>query len=145
MYTVIYLLSLYINLLSGHTNDNHFPLLLDITSPSSPFRLTDLMATESHLVEIWFIQLMNIITPSIFFKITILSAHNSFADNKVHGANMGPTWVLSAPDGPHVGPMNLAIWVACYGEMCSFLLFTSNLIYLYMLCNIILHTAQPQD
>ena len=21
---------------------------------------------------------------------------------------MGPTWVLSAPDGPHVGPMNLA-------------------------------------
>ena len=29
-------------------------------------------------------------------------------DNKVHGANMGPTWVLSAPDGPHVVPMNLA-------------------------------------
>ena len=24
---------------------------------------------------------------------------------------MGPTWVLSAPGGPHVGPMNLAIWV----------------------------------
>ena len=30
-------------------------------------------------------------------------------DNKVYGANMGPTWVLLAPDGPHVGPMNLAI------------------------------------
>ena len=30
-------------------------------------------------------------------------------DNKVHGAYLGPTWVLSAPDGPHVGPMNLAI------------------------------------
>ena len=29
--------------------------------------------------------------------------------SKVHGANMGPTWVLSAPDGSHVGPMNLAI------------------------------------
>ena len=26
---------------------------------------------------------------------------------KIHGANMGPTWVLSVPDGPHVGPMNL--------------------------------------
>ena len=25
-------------------------------------------------------------------------------ESKVHGANMGPTWVLSAPDGPHVGP-----------------------------------------
>ena len=23
---------------------------------------------------------------------------------------MGLTWVLSAPDGPHIGPMNLAIW-----------------------------------
>ena len=30
-------------------------------------------------------------------------------DNKIHGANMGLTWVLSAPYGPHVGPMNLAI------------------------------------
>ena len=35
---------------------------------------------------------------------------NQFPDSKVHGANMGPTWVLSAPDGPHVGPMNFAIW-----------------------------------
>ena len=26
-------------------------------------------------------------------------------DSKVHGANMGPTWVLSAPDGSHVGSM----------------------------------------
>ena len=32
-------------------------------------------------------------------------------DSKVHGANMGPTWVLSAPDGPHVGPTNLGIRV----------------------------------
>ena len=34
---------------------------------------------------------------------------NSTPDSKVHGANMEPTWVLSAPDGPHVGPVNLAI------------------------------------
>ena len=32
-------------------------------------------------------------------------------DTKVHEANMGPTGVLSVPDGPHVGPMNLAISV----------------------------------
>ena len=31
---------------------------------------------------------------------------NVIPDSKVHWANMGPTWVLSAPDGPHVGPMN---------------------------------------
>ena len=34
---------------------------------------------------------------------------NTYPHNKVHGANIGPIWVLSAPDGPHVGPMNLAI------------------------------------
>ena len=34
-----------------------------------------------------------------------------YPDSKVHGANMGPTCVLSAPGGPHVGLMNLAIWV----------------------------------
>ena len=39
--------------------------------------------------------------------------HN-FPDSKVHGANMGPTWVLSAPDGPHDGPMNLAIRVGMW-------------------------------
>ena len=35
-------------------------------------------------------------------------------ESKVHGANTGPTWVLSAPDGPHVGPMNLAITEALW-------------------------------
>ena len=30
-------------------------------------------------------------------------------DSKVHGANMGPTWVLPVPDGHRVGPLNLAI------------------------------------
>ena len=32
-----------------------------------------------------------------------------YPDSKVHGANMGPTWVLSAPGRPHAGPINLAI------------------------------------
>ena len=57
-------------------------------------------------------------------------------DNKAHGANMGPAWVLSAPDGPHVSPMNRAIgdverhsWMRdtqhhvrpsrCYSSLCS--------------------------
>ena len=28
-------------------------------------------------------------------------------ESKVHGANMGPTWVLSAPDGPMLAPWTL--------------------------------------
>ena len=35
---------------------------------------------------------------------------NITPDSKVHVANMGPTWVLSVPGGPHVGHMNFAIW-----------------------------------
>ena len=35
--------------------------------------------------------------------------YNYIPDSKVHGANTGPTWVLSATDGLHVGPMNLTI------------------------------------
>ena len=35
-----------------------------------------------------------------------------YPDNTVYSANMGPTWVLSDPDGPHVGPMNLATRVS---------------------------------
>ena len=31
----------------------------------------------------------------------------TYPDSKVHVANMGPTWVLSAPDGPYVGPWTL--------------------------------------
>ena len=31
-------------------------------------------------------------------------------DSKVHEANMGPIWDRQDPGGPHVGPMNFAIW-----------------------------------
>ena len=30
-----------------------------------------------------------------------------YPDSKLHGANMGPTWVLSAPDGPMLSPWTL--------------------------------------
>ena len=42
---------------------------------------------------------------------TLTASAISYPDSKVHGANMGPAWVLSAPDGPHVGPMNLGRFV----------------------------------
>ena len=38
-----------------------------------------------------------------------LMVKSNIPDSKVRGTNMGPTWVLSAPDGTHVGPTNLAI------------------------------------
>ena len=39
----------------------------------------------------------------------------TYPDSKVHGANMGPIWGRQDPGGPHVGPMNFAIWVE-YGN-----------------------------
>ena len=51
----------------------------------------------------------------LFSKVSLVI--NDFPDCKVHGANMGPTWVLSAPCGPHIDPINLAIrvWLWCVG------------------------------
>ena len=43
--------------------------------------------------------------------------YEMYPDSKVYRARMGPTWVLSAPDGPHVGHMNFAImllWTICW-------------------------------
>ena len=38
--------------------------------------------------------------------------YGSFPGSNVHGANMGPIWGRQDPGGPHVGPMNFAIWVS---------------------------------
>ena len=41
----------------------------------------------------------------------IVTKYETLPDSKVHGANVGPTWGRQDPGGPHVGHMNLAIWV----------------------------------
>ena len=41
--------------------------------------------------------------------VAVLVKNNTGPDSKVRGASMGPTWALSSPDWPHVGPMNLAL------------------------------------
>ena len=35
---------------------------------------------------------------------------HTIPDSKVHGANMGPIWGQQVPGGPHVCPVNFAIW-----------------------------------
>ena len=40
-----------------------------------------------------------------------------YPDNKIHGANMEPIWGRQDPGGPHVGPMNFAIWVVLQGPV----------------------------
>ena len=40
----------------------------------------------------------------------VYCSYSDIPDSKVHGTNMGPAWGRQDPGGPHVGPMNLAIW-----------------------------------
>ena len=35
---------------------------------------------------------------------------DNIPDSRVHGANMGPIRGQQDPGGPHVGPLNFAIW-----------------------------------
>ena len=76
--------------------------------------------TDSHMLDkkhgyslvepqksLWMIPFSNATHPFLFDLCP--SIGKDIPDSKVHGANMGPTWVLSAPDGSHVVPMNLAI------------------------------------
>ena len=60
----------------------------------------------------------------------------SYPDSKVHGANMGPTWVLSAPDGPHVGPMSLAIRLHIATISSLIILLYTFLFNIYQICHI---------
>ena len=62
-----------------------------------------------------------------------------FPDSKAHGVNMGPTWVLSAPDEPHVGPMNLSIRVTISLMFARLLKGTKHII--HSILNHIIHMA----
>ena len=46
-------------------------------------------------------------------SIIMYEAAHGIPDSKVHGINMGPIWGRQDPGGPHVGPMDLAIWDMC--------------------------------
>ena len=60
------------------------------------------------LFVIWRITIRRIL--SITFTVYEISmSEETIPDNKFCGANMRPTLVLSAPDGPHIGPTNLSI------------------------------------
>ena len=47
--------------------------------------------------------------PFLFQDKYMFFLHNH-PDRKVHGANMGPIWDRQDLGGPHVGPMDFAIW-----------------------------------
>ena len=51
----------------------------------------------------------DIYIPPETFDEDIIMGHTT-PDSKVHGADMRSIWGRQDPGGPHVGPMNFAIW-----------------------------------
>ena len=45
-----------------------------------------------------------------FLICCFIAMMKTIPDSKVPGATMGPIWGQQDPGGPHVGPMNFAIW-----------------------------------
>ena len=62
-------------------------------------------------VLMWRVWVSNYI-PSCMWMYPSITSHryHNILDGKDHGANMGPIWGRQVPGGPHVGPMNFAIW-----------------------------------
>ena len=86
---------------------NIVPSFLSTTSSPSSWPRND--NNDSTIEIIWQLSEIMLPTRSSVELCNIKHVWKTDPDSKVHGVNMGPTWVLSAQDGPHVGPMNLAI------------------------------------
>ena len=46
----------------------------------------------------------------VLWWVASVGDYDNRPDSKVHVANIGPIWGRQDPGGPHVGPMNFAIW-----------------------------------
>ena len=68
---------------------------------------------QTTFVTSWSIPRLHVISTRVTCNIRHYRS-DVYPDSKVHGANMGHTWVLSAPDGLHVGPMDLAIMIGLH-------------------------------
>ena len=70
----------------------------------------DIYRVNLAFVTLW-IDILYLVTWQILWQLIYNAIMYGYPDSKVHGVNMGPTWFLSAPDCPHVRPINLAIRV----------------------------------
>ena len=68
--------------------------------------------------------------------------YQSNPDSKVPGANVGPIWGRQDPGGPHVGPMNFAIWepMTLFLQMCILLLLLFDIFMVLLIAHLCLST-----
>ena len=65
--------------------------------------------------------------------------------SKVHEANMGPIWGRQEPGGPHVGPMNFAIWVCTRQNTAWHTTHRTNFIFCFKPCYLTLNFRMAFD
>ena len=103
---------MYVKCLFHWNNSNHLMIIL-VYHPNITFSIHDNSGcTVHHTIanHVLPCKMINSMEFSLINAISTTCITNwLYPDSKVHRANMGPTWVLSAPGGPHVGPMDLAI------------------------------------
>ena len=76
------------------------------------------MRTKHNVHHIWIEMEKSVLKlVSAIMSLTWPYMHQWNPDSKVHGANMRPIWGRQDPGGPHVGPMNFAIWEIICMEM----------------------------
>ena len=89
--------------------------MIDLCGYSDAIKVITLWCAENMKQIVW--------NPSIWknktrlFGIVNIFFTHYLPDSKVHGPNMGPTWVLWAPDGPHVGPWTLLSGLVIQGTI----------------------------
>ena len=88
--------------------------------PSIPTKFSSARAAKSVDVIIWFtvLTICLLISNGIMSLFSLGQSYcvDPIPDSKVNVANMEPTWVMSAPDGPCVGPMNRVIRDVLYNK-----------------------------
>ena len=98
------------------------PLIVAQTSCWKNWRVpSDLRHHDAHGLDI-IVLILRQITDMLWQKfkwILTLIAMSMDPDSNVHGANMGPISGRQDPGGPHVGPLNFAIWVPLPINRCS--------------------------
>ena len=100
----------------------HLNYFLCISHPTSNFihqltmfvtwRIVHLMAVDKFITRfpVYSIMFIFIERWGLLYKLRFVQNSRAYPESKVHGTNMGPTLVMSAPCGPHVGLMKLAMW-----------------------------------
>ena len=102
---------------SWHHDNSQFTLSLQCYNSCFCLYFVDILCWERKVGEATALALQELLEGVIVLISKAFTDNNP--DSKVHGVNIGPIWGQQDPGGPHVGPMNFAIWVGKFFRQTS--------------------------